>query len=75
MYGLRLLGIQNAALQLVSTTIVGAAVYIGLALWHKPPVVYELAALLQGSSSSKAQLVGRFLPSRGSGEAPRSQEV
>jgi O-antigen/teichoic acid export membrane protein len=75
MYGLRLVGIQNAALQLVSTAIVGAVVYIGLALWHKPPVVYELAALLQGSSSSKAQLVGRFLPSRGSGEAPRSQEV
>jgi len=58
---LGVIGIHNAAVQLVSTAIVGAVVYIGLLLWRRPPVLYELSGLLAGSSSGKVQAVGRFL--------------
>ncbi len=79
LHGLRMLGIRNAAIQLVTTSLIGAMVYIGLVLWCKPPVLYELTALLQGSSSSTARVVGGLLakatagtPNLGGDEQPSS---
>jgi PST family polysaccharide transporter len=61
LYSLRLLGLQNPALQLVSTAVIGAVVYIGLVLWRKPPVLYELSAVLQGSSSRPIKAVAQLI--------------
>ena len=82
LYSLRLLGLQNPALQLVSTAVIGAVVYIGLVLWRKPPVLYELSAVLQGSSSRPIKAVAQLIskatagaPTLGTGEALSSREV
>jgi len=82
LYSLRLLGLQNAGLQLVTTAVIGAVVYTGLVLWRKPPVLYELSAVLQGSSSRPIQATARLIskatagaPTLGTGEALSSREV
>ena len=82
LYGLRRLGIQNAAVQLVTTALLGAVLYTGLVLWRKPPVLYELTALLQGSPSRALQRVAGWLakaagatPTLASDEQPSSQQL
>jgi len=45
---LHLVGIHNALAELLSTTILGASVYVGLTLWRKPQVLIDLANTLLG---------------------------
>ncbi|MGB8886551.1 MAG: lipopolysaccharide biosynthesis protein [Candidatus Korobacteraceae bacterium] len=61
LYGLRRLGIQNSAIQLFSTAALGAAVYTGLLLWRKPPVLLELLTTLAGSGRPAVRAVGQYL--------------
>lgn len=68
--GLKSLGVQNAAVALVSTVSIGAAVYIGLVLWRKPTVMSDLAGALGGASNPLLQKLAAFLNraiSQGSG--------
>ena len=58
--GLRWLGSRNSMLELLSTAAIGAAVYIGLILWQKPPVLTDLVIATEGSSNPVARLVTRF---------------
>ena len=62
--GLRQLGIQNAALDLISTVVLGVVVYLALLLWRKPPVLLELAVVLNGSSRPGFRRVARYLAER-----------
>jgi PST family polysaccharide transporter len=55
-------GIVNPIVDLLSTVLVGVLVYVGLVLWQKPPVVGELAAVLEGTSFSAARWLGRRFP-------------
>ena len=81
LHGLRLLGIQNAAVLLFTTAALGAAVYTVLVLWRKPPVLNELATVLEGSSRGGLRALARVLSKAGARTAnlPRdaasSQEV
>ena len=61
LYASRRLGIHNAAFQLATTAALGAAVYTALVLWRKPPVLSELAAVLEGSSHRGLHVAGRYL--------------
>jgi len=45
---LHLVGIHNALAELLSTTILGASVYVGLTLWRKLQVLIDLANTLLG---------------------------
>lgn len=58
---LRMLGVRNPALQLVSAAAIGAAVYIGLVLWQEPPVVAEVLTAIQRSSNPVARGIVRVL--------------
>jgi O-antigen/teichoic acid export membrane protein len=62
--GLRQLGIQNPALDLISTVVLGVVVYLALLLWRKPPVLLELAVVLKGSSRPGFRRVARYLAER-----------
>ena len=82
LYGLRRLGVQNAVVQLLTTAVVGAALYTTLMLWRKPHVLAELAATLEGSGRPAIRGVGHYLsraangiPSAGSGKAANSPET
>jgi len=61
LYGLRVMGVHNAALQLLTTVALGAAVYTGLMLWRRPPVVGELSLVLGGSSRPFLKFLSRIL--------------
>jgi len=61
--GLRRVGTQNAAVQLISTAALGIAVYLTLVLAYKPPVLSELAVILKGTSRPALQKIARYLPS------------
>ena len=61
LYGLRRLGIGNSFLQLISTSGIGAAVYIGSVLWQNPPVVSEVVMAIKGSSNPVARRLVRFV--------------
>ena len=60
--GLHRLGIFNPFVDLLSTVFVGVVVYVALVLWQKPPVLSELAMVLEGTSFRAAQWIGRRLP-------------
>ena len=62
--GLRQFGIQNAALDLISTVVLGVVVYLALLLWRKPPVLLELAVVLNGSSRPGFRRAARYLAGR-----------
>ena len=62
--GLRQFGIQNAAFDLISTVVLGVIVYLALLLWRKPPVLSELAVVLNGSSRPGFRKVARYLAER-----------
>jgi len=54
-------GIVNPFIDLFSTVALGIVVYVGLVLWRKPPVLSELAVVLQGTSYRAAPWIGRRL--------------
>lgn len=54
--------ITNPFVDLLSTVFVGIAIYAGLVLWQKPPVLAELASVLQDSSYGALRWVARRLP-------------
>lgn len=58
---LRRTGATNAGLEAVSTGVIGAAVYVGLVLWRKPPVLFELSSIVGESSHPLARIVARVL--------------
>jgi PST family polysaccharide transporter len=62
--GLRRLGIQNAPVELISTVMLGIVVYLTLVLAYKPPVLLELAVVLNGSSRPGFRRVARYLAER-----------
>ena len=59
--GLRQLGIQNAGFDLISTVVFGVVVYLALLLWRKPPVLLELAVVLNASSRPAFRRVAQYL--------------
>jgi O-antigen/teichoic acid export membrane protein len=59
--GLRWLGIQNSLLQLASAIGIGAAVYIFLILWERPPVLSDVLVAFEGSSNPVARRLARYL--------------
>ena len=61
-YGLHRVGALNPFVDLLSTALVGVVVYVGLVLWRKPPVIFELATVLEGTSNGAARWLGRHLP-------------
>ena len=61
-YGLHRLGFANPFVDLLSTVLVGGIIYVALVLWRKPPVLSELATVLEGTSHRWARWVGRRLP-------------
>jgi PST family polysaccharide transporter len=58
------LGLRNAFVELATTVIVGAATYLALLWWQKPPVLAELSVLARGSSHPVLRLLA-CLPIRG----------
>jgi hypothetical protein len=73
-YGLQRMGITNPFVDLLSTVLVGAVVYVSLVLWRKPPVLSELATVLEGTSRRWARWIGRHLP-RSTNAYPRAGEL
>lgn len=63
------LAATSAVLEFVSTVALGVAVYVGLVLWRKPPVLGELATVLEGTSYGAARWLGRHLPRPAQGVA------
>ena len=61
--GLRRLGILNAPVELISTVILGIVFYLVLVLTCRPPVLSELAVILNGSSRPVLQKIAHYLPS------------
>jgi PST family polysaccharide transporter len=55
-------GIVNPFVDLLTTVLVGITVYVGLVLMYKPPVLAELATVLEGTSYRAVQSIGRRLP-------------
>ena len=62
--GWRKFGIRNAVFDLVSTVVLGVIVYLALLLWRKPPVLTELAVVLNGSSRPGFRKVAQYLAER-----------
>ncbi len=56
------IGIVNPFVDLLTTVLVGVLVYVGLVLLEKPPVLSELATVLEGTSYGAARWLGRRLP-------------
>lgn len=61
-YLLYRLSVANPFVELLSTVLIGVSVYVGLVLWRKPPVLSELATVLEGTSYGAARWIGRRLP-------------
>ena len=63
--GLRRIGVQNSFVQLMTTSGIGAIVYIGLVLWQRPPIVSEVVSAIRRSSNPAARglvwLLSRFV--------------
>jgi O-antigen/teichoic acid export membrane protein len=53
--------VQNAAIVLITTVTVGAATYMTLVLWRKPPVLDELSGLLRQSNRPALKALARLL--------------
>jgi O-antigen/teichoic acid export membrane protein len=58
---IRRLGIHNSLVELLTTAGVGAAVYVGLILSSKPPVLLDVLTAIEGSSNPVARAVARWL--------------
>jgi O-antigen/teichoic acid export membrane protein len=58
---IRRLGVHNSIVELLSTSGVGAVVYVGLVLWSKPPVLLDVLTAIEGSSNPVARPVARWL--------------
>ena len=59
--GVRRVGFHNALFQAASTAVIGAGMYLGLVLWRKPPALFDVSSIVEGSSHPVACLVARFL--------------
>ena len=55
------LGMTNPVLDLSSSAMVGALVYIALMIWHRPPVLSELIGVLAETSNPWMRRIGRLL--------------
>ena len=55
------IGVHNPAVQLMSTSVLGVAVYVGLLLWRKPPVLSDVSTIVSGSSHPWARTLTRVL--------------
>jgi PST family polysaccharide transporter len=60
--GLRRFGILNAPVQLISTALVGMVSYSLLVLTVRPPVLSELAVILNSSSRPAMRKIASYLP-------------
>jgi PST family polysaccharide transporter len=58
---LLVIGMRNAFMEFVVTVTVGAATYLTLLWWRRPPVLEEVSTLFAGSSNSFVKLVGRLM--------------
>jgi len=60
-------GVHNAVVQLITTSLLGIAVYLGLVLWRKPQVLSEVSTIVGESSHPMARMLAgvleRFIPS------------
>ena len=68
--GIRRLGVRSSLVELLSTAALGAAVYIGLILWQKPPVLADLLTAIEGSSNPGVRVVARLFARFVPGPAP-----
>lgn len=59
--GLKAIGMQSAVVALVSTVSLSAGVYIGLLLWRKPPVMFDLNGILSAASNPLLRKSAIFL--------------
>jgi O-antigen/teichoic acid export membrane protein len=63
---LQWIGVHNAVVQLISTSFVGIAVYVGLVLWRKSEVLSDVSTIVGGSSHPLARVLAgvleRFIP-------------
>ena len=62
--------ITNPFVEIASTVLLGIVVYVGLVLWRMPPVLGELAHVLEDTSYSAARWLGRHLPHPVESKAP-----
>ena len=60
--GLRRFGILNAPVELISTAIVGIVLYSLLVLTFRPPVLSQLAVILNSSSRPAMRKIASYLP-------------
>ena len=60
--GLRMMGETNSAIQLFSTAIIGAAFYVAVIYWWKPPVVKELRQVVKELGNPGIMKLARYLP-------------
>ena len=58
---LQRMGGRNAEVQLISTVLIGMAVYVGLLLWEKPLVLSDVTAIVSASSHPLAPMLARIL--------------
>jgi PST family polysaccharide transporter len=55
------IGVRNAFVEFALTVTVGAATYLTLLWWRRPPVLEELSTLVAGSNNSLVRLVGGLM--------------
>jgi len=55
-------GVTQPVLEFLTTVLLGIAVYVGLLLWSRPPVLAELKTVLEGTSYGAARWIGSRLP-------------
>jgi len=56
------LGLHNAFIEFSTTVVVGAATYLALLLWRRPPVLAELSVLARGSNHPLLRLLAALVP-------------
>jgi PST family polysaccharide transporter len=54
-------GVKNAAIELVTTVLVGASLYVALLFWRRPPVLSELKNVVQGSDHPLLRILSRLV--------------
>ena len=57
----RRIGVHNPVVQLISTSVLGAVVYVGLLLWRKPPVLWDVSTIVSASSHPWVRMLTRVL--------------
>jgi PST family polysaccharide transporter len=57
----RRIGVHNSVVQLISTSVAGIVVYVGLLLWRKPPALWDVSSIVSGSPHPWARMLTRVL--------------